>query len=109
MNPIKIVKSLDSFFYRIIYKNNIKWNNLLTQINTASILIFLNTQALCVMITLMLGNHNYRYITNDGHVMIEGWLIFFCWISLAMLVTMVGIKVIRKTFNINTNYKIFSL
>jgi hypothetical protein len=85
------------------------WKNILTRINTASILIFLNTQALCVIITLMLGNHNYKYITNDGHHMIEGWLIFFCWISLAMLLIMVGIKVARKCFNINTNYKIFSL
>ncbi len=88
---------------------NTNWKNILTKMNTALILMFLKTQVICVILTLILGNHNYRYITNDGHVMMEGWLIFFCWISLALLINMLGIKVIRKTFNIKTNYKVFSL
>jgi len=92
---------------KLRYKHTIKAN--LTEINKASAIMFFRTQIFCVILTLILGNHKHRYLTNDAHYMIEGWLLFFCWFSVLMLFSMALVSVIRKVLKIEKNQKVFSL
>ena len=100
-------KIKEEYMKKLTCRHEIKEN--LTEINKASAIMFFRTQIVCVILTLILGNHKHRYLTNDAHYMIEGWLLFFCWFSVVMLFSMTLVSVIRKVLKIDKSLKVFSL
>ena len=75
----------------------------LTNTNRVLMNVFIYSQMVCVFLVLLLGHHDYTYLTNAGHIFLEGILLFFTWISVITIVGNLMIRAWRKIFKLQTN------
>ena len=75
----------------------------LTNTNRVLMNVFIYSQMVCVFLVLLLSHHDYTYLTNAGHIFLEGILLFFTWISVITIVGNLMIRVWRKIFKLQTN------
>lgn len=75
----------------------------LTMANRVCMNIFIYSQIVCVILVLLLSHHDYTYLTNAGHILLESILLFFTWISVITIVGNLMIRVWRKIFKLQSN------
>ena len=83
------------------YRNDL--SKTLTNTNRVLMSVFIYSQMICVFLVLLLSHHDYTYLTNAGHIFLEGILLFFTWVSVITIIGNLTIRIWRKIFKLQTN------